>query len=278
VPSIEIQPGTRGFIIPIGGAEDKMADRQVLKHFVSMCGGRDGTILVIPTASEAEDTGDRYIDVFDRVESGPVHVLNIQTRREANNPDVIAMMQDAAGIFFTGGNQLRLTTILGGTDFAQAVRKANARGVHVAGTSAGAAFISAHMIASGREGGTPKAGMVTLAPGLGLTNRVVVDQHFRERDRIGRLLTAIAYNPFAIGLGVDEDTAAFIGPDNIVEVVGGGGITVVDANDLESSSMARADDGEPVEMIGVKLHLLVSGSRFDLIRRCIVRDGRGLMQ
>ena len=120
--------------------------------------------------------------------------------------------------------------------------------------------------------------MVTLAPGLGLTNRVVVDQHFRERDRIGRLLTAIAYNPFAIGLGVDEDTAAFIGPDNIVEVVGGGGITVVDANDLESSSMAKADDGEPVEMIGVKLHLLVSGSRFDLIRRCIVRDGRGLTQ
>lgn len=261
----------RGFIIPIGGAEDKMADRQVLKRFVSMCGGRSGTIIVIPTASEAEDTGDRYIDVFDRVESGPVHVLNLQTRKEANNPDVIAMIQDAAGIFFTGGNQLRLTTILGGTDFAQAVRKASARGVHVAGTSAGAAFISAHMIASGREGGTPKAGMVTLAPGLGLTNRVVVDQHFRERDRIGRLLTAIAYNPFAIGLGVDEDTAAFIGPDNVLEVVGGGGITVVDANDLESSSMAKADDGEPVEMIGVKLHLLVCGSRFDLMRRCIVR-------
>lgn len=274
MPSKELQPGTRGFIIPIGGAEDKMADRQVLKRFTALCGGRDGTIVVIPTASEADDTGDRYLDVFDRVEAGPVRVLNIQTRREANTPEVCAALDDAAGIFFTGGNQLRLTTILGGTDFAQAVRRANARGVHVAGTSAGAAFVSAHMIASGREGATPKAGMVTLAPGLGLTNRVVVDQHFRQRDRLGRLLTALAYNPFAIGLGVDEDTAAFIGPDNVLEVVGGGGISVVDANELESSSMARATEGEPVELIGVRLHLLVPGSRFDLNSRAAVRDVR----
>lgn len=271
MPSKELTPGTRGFIIPIGGAEDKMADRRILKRFVELCGGRAGPILVVPTASEAHDTGQRYTDVFDRVESGAITVLNLQSRRQAEDPASVAMIEEAAGVFFTGGNQLRLTTILGGTNFAQAVRKANARGVHVAGTSAGASFVSNHMIAGGREGGTPKAGLVTLAPGLGLTNRVVIDQHFRERDRIGRLLTAIAYNPYAIGLGVDEDTAAFIGPDNVFEVVGRGGITVVDANDCESTNMARAGDGHPVELVGVKLHILVNGSRFDLLQRSVVR-------
>lgn len=273
MPSKEPIPGTRGFIIPIGGAEDKIADRRILKRFIGLCGGRDSPIVVVPTASEAEDTGERYVDVFDRVESGPVRVVNIRTRREADDPALIALLDDAAGVFFTGGNQLRLTTILGGTDFAQAVRKANARGVHVAGTSAGASFVSGHMIAGGREGGTPKAGMVTLAPGLGLTTRVVIDQHFRERDRIGRLLTAIAYNPYAIGLGIDEDTAAFIGPDKVFEVVGRGGITVVDANDCESSSMARAGDGHPVELVGVKLNILINGSRFDLIGRRVLARG-----
>lgn len=271
MPSKELTPGTRGFIIPIGGAEDKLADRRILKRFVQICGGRAGPIVVVPTASEAEDTGDRYYDVFDRVESGPVSVLDIRTRKQAEDPETLVAIEGAAGVFFTGGNQLRLTTILGGTNFAQAVRKANARGVHVAGTSAGASFVSNHMIAGGREGGTPKAGLVTLAPGLGLTNRVVIDQHFRERDRIGRLLTAIAYNPYAIGLGVDEDTAAFIGPDNVFEVVGRGGITVVDANDCESSSMARAGEGHAVELVGVHLHILVHGSRFDLLQRSAVR-------
>ncbi len=271
MPSKEPVPGTRGFIVPIGGAEDKMADRRILKRFVQLCGGRAGTIIVVPTASEADDTGQRYVDVFDRVESGPIQVLNLQTRRQAEDPEVAGVLDDAAGVFFTGGNQLRLTTILGGTAFAQAVRKANARGVHVAGTSAGASFVSNHMIAGGREGSTPKAGLVTLAPGLGLTNRVVIDQHFRERDRVGRLLTAIAYNPYAIGLGVDEDTAAFIGPDNIFEVVGRGGITVLDANDLESTSMARAREDHPVELVGVKMHILINGSRFDLLTRSVVR-------
>jgi cyanophycinase len=170
-------------------------------------------------------------------------------------------------VFLTGGAQLRLSTLLGGTDVARVLRRLNAQGVHVAGTSAGAAFLSEHMIAFGKEGGTPIAGQATLVPGLGLTNRVIVDQHFRQRDRMGRLLSALAYNPFAIGLGLDEDTAAFIGPDNTLEVVGSGGISVVDAGGLEHSSMATVEEGKPVEMIGVRLHVLVEGSRFDLQAR-----------
>jgi cyanophycinase len=123
------------------------------------------------------------------------------------------------------------------------------------------------MIAFGDEGPTPRAGMVTLAPGLGLTNRMIVDQHFRQRDRLGRLLSALALNPFAVGIGLDEDTAAFIGPDDVLEVDGSGGVTIVDPSGLESSSMGSAKPGEPVSMVGVKLHVLARGGSFDLKTR-----------
>jgi cyanophycinase len=123
------------------------------------------------------------------------------------------------------------------------------------------------MIAFGREGATPIAGQATLCAGLGLTNRVIVDQHFRERDRLGRLLTSLAYNPFAIGLGLDEDTAAFIGPDNVIEVAGAGAITIADVSDLAYSGMASVREGRPVQLIGVKLHILSDGGVFRLDSR-----------
>jgi cyanophycinase len=150
---------------------------------------------------------------------------------------------------------------------AKAIRLMNARGVHVAGTSAGAAFLSEHMIAFGEEGASPRVGSVTLSAGLGLTNRIIIDQHFRQRDRLGRLLTALAYNPFAVGMGLDEDTAAFIGPDETVEVVGSGAVTVVDPSEIEFSSMDQAAKGEPVCLLGIRMHILVQGATFNLHTR-----------
>lgn len=264
MPSPEPHPGARGYVVPIGGAEDKLRDQAILRAFVDLSGGADARVVVIPTASQAADTGARYDALFSSM-GAQVRVLDIQSREDAERS--AGELDGATGIFLTGGAQLRLSTILGGTAIAQGIRRLNARGVHVAGTSAGAAFLSEHMIAFGEEGSTPIAGQVTLAPGLGLTNRVVVDQHFRQRDRLGRLLCALAYNPFAIGLGLDEDTAAFLAPDNVVRVLGSGGITVVDAGGLEYSSMSDADAGKVVEMIGVRLHILRDGSRFDLHAR-----------
>ena len=173
----------------------------------------------------------------------------------------------AEGYRKLGRNQLRLSTTIGGTAVAQLIRRRNAEGMHVAGTSAGAAFMPEHMIAGGYEGSTPSPDMVTMAPGLGLTNAFIIDQHFRERDRLGRLLTALAYNPFAVGLGLDEDTAAFIQPGDEFEVVGSGGITLIDPSELKYSSMDRARRGEPVSLIGVKLHILVAGGRFEIASR-----------
>ena len=257
----------RGWIVPIGGAEEKDNAPAILKRFVQLAGGDRADIVVIPTASQLRDTGVRYERLFAALGAARATAIDFDTRRDAEERGRLDRLQRATGVFFTGGNQLRLSTLIGGTSIAKAVRVLNAHGVPVAGTSAGAAFISEHMIAFGDEGSSPIAGSVRLAPGLGLTNRFIIDQHFRQRDRLGRLLTALAYNPFAIGLGLDEDTAAFIAPDNTVHVQGSGGITVVDAAQVQFSSMDSIAEGKPVCLLGVKLHILTQGATFNLHTR-----------
>jgi len=257
----------RGWIVPIGGAEDKEANPKVLRRFVELCGGTDARIVVIPTASKLIETGSQYERLFPELGAGQVSVLDFDTRRDTQEQNRLKAIEDATGVFFTGGNQLRLSTLLGGTPVAKLVRSLNARGVTVGGTSAGASILSEHMIAFGREGSSPTAGSVRLAPGLGLTNRFVIDQHFRQRDRLGRLVAALAYNPFAIGIGLDEDTAAFIGPDDTLEVEGSGSVTIVDAGELTFSSMDRAGEDDPVCLLGLRVHILVAGATFNLHTR-----------
>lgn len=257
----------RGYIIPIGGAEEKFRNREILDRFVAVCGGKEARIGIIPTASELEDTGRNYEKLFRDIGIKHARVLPFVTREDCQTGQDVEYIKKCSGVFMTGGNQLRLSTTLGGTRVAQLIRRRNVDGMHVAGTSAGAAFMPEHMIAGGDEGSTPSPDKVTMAPGLGLTNAFIIDQHFRQRDRLGRLLTALAYNPFAVGIGLDEDTAAFIRPGDDVEVVGSGGITVIDPTDLSYSSMDRARRGEPVSLIGVKLHILVAGGRFDIETR-----------
>jgi cyanophycinase len=266
-PALVNQPSKRGLIIPIGGAEKKVKTSDILNRFIALSGGRDARTVIIPTASRLEDTGHRYRDIFKDIGVDCADVVTLDRREDCEDRGKLATLKQATGIFMTGGDQLRLSTIIGGTSVAKLMRTANAQGVHIAGTSAGAAFIPEHMIAFGRGGATPKSGLATLAPGLGLTNKVIIDQHFRERGRLGRLLSALAYNPFAIGLGVDEDTAAFIGPDNVIEVVGSGGLTIIDPTDLQHSSMADVGRGKPVCLIGIRLHILLAGGRYDLSTR-----------
>lgn len=266
-PSKVLDENERGWIIPIGGAEEKENSPVILQRFVDICGGRDADIIVIPTASRLADTGARYERIFRELGAGSVEALDFDTRRDCEERGRLARMEKATGIFMTGGNQLRLSTILGGTSVAKLMRIANASGIHIAGTSAGASFISEHMIAFGQEGHSPMADSVSLSPGLGLTNRFIIDQHFRQRDRLGRLLAALAYNPFPVGIGLDEDTAAFIGPDNTLEVVGSGGITVVDAGGIGFTSMDAVSSGETVCMLGLTLHILTAGATFNLHTR-----------
>jgi len=266
-PANNIAGADRGYIIPIGGAEEKLNNPEILDRFVDVCGGKEARIGIIPTASELEDTGRNYEKLFRKLGVKHAKVLHFVTREDCQSDEDLGYIDKCDGVFMTGGNQLRLSTTLGGTAIAQAIRRRNAEGMHVAGTSAGAAFMPEHMIAGGHEGSTPTPDMVTMAPGLGLTNAFIIDQHFRQRDRLGRLLTALAYNPFAVGIGLDEDTAAFIRPGDELEVVGSGGITIIDPSDLKYSSMDQARRGEPVSLIGVKLHILVAGGRFEIASR-----------
>ncbi len=266
-PANNVSGSERGYVIPIGGGEEKFKNPEILDRFIEICGGKESRIGIIPTASELEDTGRNYEKLFRRIGVKHAKVLNFISREDCQSGEDLEYIEKCDGVFMTGGNQLRLSTTLGGTAVAQLIRRRNAEGMNVAGTSAGAAFMPEHMIAGGMEGSTPHPEMVTMAPGLGLTNAFIIDQHFRERDRLGRLLTALAYNPFAVGIGLDEDTAAFIRPGDCFDVVGSGGITVIDPTDLSYSSMDQARRGDPVSLIGVKLHILIAGGRFDIATR-----------
>jgi len=257
----------RGFIIPIGGGEDRVKEMQIHRRFVELSGGSNADIVVIPTASQLEQTGPDYNRIFRELGAGQVEFLPITSRADCDNPSFAEMLDRATGVFMTGGNQLRLSTILGGTLVAQKIRRQNAAGVPVAGTSAGASIMSEHMVAGGASNQSPVSNGVNLAPGMGLTNAVIIDQHFTQRNRLGRLLAASSYNPFLIGLGIDEDTAAFIGPDNVLEVVGSGTVTVVDASGLTHSSMWDAREGEALSLLGLKLDVMGEGCRYDLTGR-----------
>ncbi len=261
-------PSTRrGTLIAIGGAEEKARDPKILSEFVSLCGGRRATIAIIPTASRLRDTGSHYEKIFRDLGARKATSLPYDRRKDCQREDWLEVLESVDGVFLTGGNQLRLSTTLGGTVVAKTLRRRHQEGLHVAGTSAGAAILSEHMIAFGDEGSTPRADMVTLAPGLGLTGRLIIDQHFRQRDRLGRLLTALAYNPAAFGIGLDEDTAAFICGDDVVEVHGSGALTIVDPRDVEYTSMDSSHRDDPVCVIGLRLHVLTEGCTFNLTTR-----------
>lgn len=263
-----VRPGAkRGVIMPIGGAEDKGSDPTILKHFLDLCGGDQARILVIPTASRLPDTGPMYADLFLDLGADRAVFTDINERSDCEDEALLDAMDDATGIFVTGGNQLRLSGLLGGTPVGQRLRRLNAVGIPIGGTSAGAAMMSQHMIAGGGSGAYPREDGVSLAPGIGLTNTAIIDQHFNQRNRLGRLLTALSYNPFLIGVGIDEDTAFKIDGDNEGEVVGSGAVTILDASDLSHSSRSSAGTGEAISLLDIRLHVLAEGCRYNLDTR-----------
>lgn len=266
-----------GDLIAIGGAEDKLGRRSVLSAFVSRAGGADARIAVIPTASSL---GPEIVEVYDAVfrKLGAREVIGARphTRSEAEDPAVVGLLEDVTGIFMTGGNQLKLASIINGTAFGEAILAAHHRGVVVAGTSAGASIQSSHMVAFGPGGSTPKQRMTQLAGGLGLVPDVVIDQHFSQRNRYGRLLMLVAQSPALLGIGIDEDTAAVIseesGPDGVAKllrVLGRGVVTVFDARAVVSNADS-ARRTAPLLVSGVVLHVLPTGSVFNLTDRTLV--------
>ncbi|GAB4110297.1 MAG: cyanophycinase [Roseiflexaceae bacterium] len=258
----------RGVLLLIGGAEDKVGAKQILRRFVELAGGPAARIVVIAAASSFEDlVGRRYLNLFGNLGAGRVEVLQVRDRNEARHPLALAQIEQASGIFMTGGDQLKLTALFGGTPLAEGIRRRYRAGAVIGGTSAGASAAAEHMLAYGGSGLTPRKALMQYAPGLGLVQGVVVDQHFGARNRAGRLMTAVAHNPDLIGIGLDEDTAVEIDTNQHITVHGQGAVMVVDAGDLHYTDLYRVPDHAPVALFGLRTHILTAGCHYDLTSR-----------
>jgi cyanophycinase len=261
-----------GALFAIGGAEAKLRRRQVLRAFVAEAGGADARIAVVPTASSlGPEVVEVYQAVFAALGAGEVVPLRPESRADAHSPALVAQLAEVSAVFMTGGNQLKLSSYITGTPFGDAIHAAHQRGAVVGGTSAGASILADHMIAFGAGGSTPKQRMSQLSVGLGLITGVVIDQHFEQRNRYGRLMSLVAQSPSLLGIGVDEDTAAVVRHPGRLEVVGRGAVTVVDGRTLITNAHA-ATRTAPLLMSGAVVHVLPAGSVFDLSSRTLVEQ------
>jgi cyanophycinase len=264
-----------GPVMLIGGAEDKIRDKVILARFAEAARGAEGHVVVISTASSLGDLAtERYRELLTGLGIGRVTGLRPEERSQADDPDVGRALSDATGVFLTGGNQLRLSSVVAGTRLADAIHLANDRGAVVAGTSAGASAMAAHMMAFGRSGESPKHRMAQMAAGLGLLTGVVIDQHFSERGRFGRLLAVVANSPSLVGIGLDEDTAAVVHADRTLEVIGRGAVTVVDGSHVVTDAH-QAKAHRPFLVSGAIVHSLPSGTWFDLRGRRLLSGEPG---
>ncbi len=254
----------------IGGAEDKLGPTRILRRFVAESGGHDARIVVCATASAL---GPEIYELYDRLfrKLGVAEVVSARPRdrREADKHQYVDVIEDATGVFFTGGNQMKLASTIRGTQFGDAVVAAYGRGAMVGGTSAGASVVSEHMVGYGSPGSTPKFRMVGQAQGLGLLPGVIVDQHFGQRERYGRLTNLVASSPDLLGIGLDEDTAVLVTDESEFEVIGKGSVFCIDMRTAVTDA-AIARGTAPLMASGAVVHFLPNGARFDLTSRTLV--------
>lgn len=254
-----------GHLVIIGGHEDRKREMEILTRFVELSGGADANIVVITAASTiADEMWSMYDDVFGNLGVSARSHLEVTTRQQANSEAFVRQVDAATGIFMTGGDQKRLLALIGGSALDAAMHVAlKVRGATIGGTSAGASAMSGHMLAQGRAEILPEKGSVSLGAGLGFLHRVVIDQHFSERQRLSRLLSVVAQNPYLQGIGIDEDTALVVEIGRGIEVLGQGAVTIVDGRTM-ITNVADIKDRDTPELIDVRLHLLPAGSSYQL--------------
>ena len=254
-----------GSLLIIGGHEDKIGECLILRRFIDMAGGRDSRIVVVATATDQPRlVGNEYRELFSGLGAAAVTIMAVNNWEIANQQEQADVIKQATGIFFTGGDQLRITSILGGSAVEAAIRIALAQGAVIGGTSAGAAIMSETMIVAGNSNDTPKKSSLIMAQGMGFLSEGVVDQHFAQRGRINRLLEAVAQNPHVLGIGIDEDTALIVGPGRMCEVIGSQTVTIIDGKNIIYSNISESNRYQPLAISNVLLHILPSGFGFDL--------------
>ncbi|HHW32043.1 MAG TPA: cyanophycinase [Clostridiaceae bacterium] len=258
----------KGNLLVIGGAEDREGECRILKYFVEISGKEKARLAILTTANENPDTaGKEYFEIFKNMNVEDIQILNIHHRDDANYYDYVEIINNATGIFFTGGDQLRITSILGGTKVHDALYNSYQRGVTIAGTSAGASVMSSTMIIEGDSNDPARKCTLKMAPGLGLLEEVIIDQHFHQRGRIGRLLCSVAENPYMLGVGIDEDTAIRVYPDGYFIVIGSNSVTVVDGKSIKTSNVSELQPDEILAISNITLHMLPEGYGYDLRSR-----------
>ncbi len=263
-----LHPNFLGRLIAIGGNEDKVNELLVLTRVVQEVCKKSFNVSVITTASEEPDLrGKEYHKVFSTLGASSINILNITSREQANDSDLAQTIEEADLIFLAGGDQLRLTTILGGSEVLEAIQNRLVAGALIAGTSAGAAVFSDTMIYEGKsEEGFIKGKVLTTA-GFGFVDKIIFDTHFVSRGRIGRLVQIITTNPTCIGVGIEEDSGVILKGDGTVEIIGTGQVIIVDGSDISHSNIIDIEPGEPIAVENIRIHTLVNGYGYDFTNR-----------
>jgi cyanophycinase len=273
VASAPSRRAAQGPVMPIGGAEETEPGGEILERFIDLAGGTNARIAIIPTASDdPQRSGEGYATLFREMGAKEADWLRVERREDANAEEALSLLREATGIYITGGDQARLVRLLVGTLVMECIRMRNADGVIVAGTSAGASILSALMMAGGTgvggdsNGSAARKGMVDVVAGFGLLQDIIIDQHFSQRGRMGRLLSVFAGTPGLIGLGLDEDTAVLIDRKGTLEALGSNMVTIVDGRNTNSDYFER-EAGEVLTITGSSLHVLAGGRQFDVDAR-----------
>ncbi|NJR39329.1 MAG: cyanophycinase [Leptolyngbyaceae cyanobacterium CSU_1_4] len=263
---------TKHAVMIIGGAEDKIQGKQILQTFFQRSGGEDSRIAIVPCASrEPAIIGNRYETIFSEMGAKAIEVIDIQDRAQGEDPAWLGYVERCTGIFLTGGDQLRLCGLLADTPIMEIVRKrAQLGALTLAGTSAGAAVMGLQMIAGGGSGEPPNRALVDMTLGLGIVPEVIVDQHFHNRNRMARLMSAVASHPDRLGIGIDEDTCALFESGGVFQVIGKGTVTVVDPAEALFASFPTVGSTDPISIHNLRVHILSHGDRYDFHHRRVM--------
>ena len=267
-----MQQSTKTAILVIGGAEDKVHGKEILQNFFARCGSQDATIAIIPSASrEPVLVGDRYLRIFETMGAKHVKVLDIRDRDQGSDRYYLEYVEECTGVFMTGGDQLRLCGLLADTPIMERIRqRVKSNEISLAGTSAGAAVMGHHMIGGGGSGESPNRSLIDMAMGLEIIPEVIVDQHFHNRNRMARLLSAVAMHPDRLGIGIDEDTCTVFESDGVIQVIGRGVVTIVDPQNLTHTNQKDIGATDPISLHNLRLHVLCHGDRYHLHKREVI--------
>lgn len=265
----------KGNLIIIGGAEDKKGEKEILKEVCSKIDKENEKLVIATIATELpKEVGAEYTDIFKKLGVKNIDILDIAQRDDACRESNVALIKNASLVFFTGGDQLRITSLVGGTPLYDALKQSVENGCVFVGTSAGASVVSDTMIITGEDEESPKKWTLKMSPGLGLIKDVIIDQHFAQRGRIGRLLTGVAENPESLGIGIDEDTAIMVNPKAEFQVIGSGAVYVIDGSSISYTNVSEQYPEEVLSMFDIKMHVLKCGDKFALSERHPIKEDK----